>query len=326
MSFAVLLGAVAAVGCSGAGSVSAERSSLSLDRTSMPATSAEQAQLLVTVRDAEGRPVNDATVSVAMSGEDNFVSDVTKTGRDGETRVLVSSTKVGVKTLTATVVHQGATVTLAETATLTVVPAAAEGVRYVTQPSATKAGVAITPAVTLQLRDRYGNAATDDGTLQLSVRLVRSTGGTVSGGAARPADAGVFTFDALVINRPQSGYALRAELSNGGAAESALFDVTLGDLSSATSTFVAAPVNVIADGSATTTLTLTARDTGGNLLPGQAVTVAVSGTGNTLGAASGTTDTGGEFSTTLASTVAEAKTVTVTLGGVSLTTTVTFIP
>ncbi|MBI3180085.1 MAG: hypothetical protein HYZ27_10515, partial [Deltaproteobacteria bacterium] len=55
-------------------------------------------------------------------------------------------------------------------------------------------------------------------------------------------------------------------------------------------------------------------------------TLAVTGTGNTLGAASGTTDGAGIFSTTLKSSVAEAKTVTATLGAGSLTTAVTFIP
>jgi adhesin/invasin len=100
----------------------------------------------------------------------------------------------------------------------------------------------------------------------------------------------------------------------------------VGDPSPLTSTLLAMPVNVIADGTSQTTLTVTLRDLGNNPVSGQAITLSVSGTGNTLGADGGTSDATGAFSTTLSSTVPEMKTVTANAAGVSLQTQVTFIP
>ncbi len=309
------------------GGIDVSQCTLALSRASAVADGAESIEVLVTVRDGQGAPVRGAKVQVAVSGEGNAVSDASASDEVGVSKTFVQATRAGAKSVTASVEIDGVFVALPETVTATFVGGPAVAVAFVTQPSTTKAGVVMAPPVTLRLEDSNGNPATDDGTLRLSMRLVRSSGGTVAGATARAAVDGGFTFDALVINRPQVGYALRAEMSNGAAAESVLFDVTLGDLSSGTSTFLATPANsVVADGVATSTLTLTAKDTGGNVLAGQAVALTVSGSGNTLGATSGTTDSSGVFTTTLSSTVAEAKTVTATVGGASLLTSVNFIP
>lgn len=300
------------------------RCTLSAEQASAVADNTAGIKLTVTVLDVGGAPVRGARVRLAATGQGNNLPEPPTTDETGSTFTVLHSSRAEVKTVSAEVEVNGTFTALPSTVDVTFVAGPGESFEFVTQPTTTKAGVAIAPAVTLELKDRNGNRATEAGSLTVSLRLVRSSGGTVSGGAARAPVNGVFTFDALVINRPQTGYALRAESSNGSAAESQLFDVTLGDFSPATSTFVAAPVNVVADGSATTTLTFTARDTGGNALPGQAVSLSVTGTGNTLGAASGSTDATGVFSTTLASSVVEPKTVTATVGGSSLTVVVTF--
>lgn len=313
-------------GAGGGAGIDVARCALAADQATAVADNTAGVKLTVTVLDRGGAPVRGARVRLAATGQGNNLPEPPHTDDTGSTFTFLHSSRAEVKTVSAEVEVDGAFTALPSTVDVTFVAGPGEGFEFVTQPTTTKAGVAIAPAVTLELRDRHGNRATEAGGLTVSLRLVRSSGGTVSGGAARAPVGGLFTFDGLVINRPQTGYALRAEGSNGAAAESQLFDVTLGDFSPAPSTFVAAPVNVVADGSTTTTLTFTARDTGGNALPGQAVGVSVTGTGNTLGAASGTTDGAGVFSTTLASTVAEAKTVTVTVGAESLSTVVTFIP
>lgn len=310
----------------GSGAADVARCTLAAEQPTAVADNSASVKLTVTVLDGAGAPVRGARVRLSATGQGNNLPEPPNTDDAGSTFTFLHSSRAEVKTVSAEVEVNGAFVALPSTVEVTFVAGPGESFEFATQPGTTKAGVAIAPAVTLELRDRNGNRATEAGGLTVSLRLVRSSGGTVSGGAARAPVNGVFTFDALVINRPQTGYALRAEGSNGSAAESQLFDVTRGDFSAATSTFVAAPVNVIADGNATTTLTFTARDTGGNALPGQAVGLAVTGTGNTLGAASGTTDATGAFSTTLASTVPEAKTVTATVGSATMTLVVTFIP
>ncbi|KAK1548257.1 hypothetical protein Q3G72_008940 [Acer saccharum] len=100
---------------------------------------------------------------------------------------------------------------------------------------------------------------------------------------------------------------------------------------SATSQLTASPNSVVADGSAMSisTLTLAARDASSNPTPGLSVNVAVSGGNNVLGSATGTTDGNGIFTTTLASTRSESKTVSMTWFGTdsnSITTSVQFTP
>jgi hypothetical protein len=75
---------------------------------------------------------------------------------------------------------------------------------------------------------------------------------------------------------------------------------------------------VTADGVSTTTLTV--EDAQGNLVPNAAVTLSGRGTGNS----SGTTNANGVFTSTLASTAAQAETITAPEGSVHESTSVTF--
>ena len=77
---------------------------------------------------------------------------------------------------------------------------------------------------------------------------------------------------------------------------------SFGPPSSATSSIGAAPATLPADGMAMSVLTIVAKDVSGHLLPNQAVSLGVSGSGNLLVPSSGTC-LGGAFTATLASTV-----------------------
>jgi adhesin/invasin len=281
--------------------------------------------ITATVLDANGSGVRNVLVKFQVSGTGNQFNDQSMTNQDGVATTMLSSRKAEPKTVTAKVVNNGVETAFGQDTTVTFVAGPPENVAFKVQPGLTRAGLAISPAVELQMLDRNNNPTSGNEGSAL-VRLVRSSGGTVSNGGMKTAVNGVIRFDNLIINRPQTGYALRAEAMGGGAAESVLFDVVLGDLSAATSTFTPVPANVVADGTSTSVLTLTARDTGGNTLANQAVSLSVSGTGHTLGAATGLTDGAGVFSTTLSATTAGARTVTATIGAASLNTTVTFIP
>lgn len=322
---AVLIGCGGGPNEPGNQTVDGARCELTADQTSALADNTASLIVTATVRDSAGKPIQGAQVRFTATGSGNSLNTGTmSTSQDGTTTVHFSSTKAEAKTVKASVEFKGVTTELTQELALTFTAGPAEGIHFLTQPSATKAGAPIAPAVVLEVTDRNGNRST--GALAASLRLVRSSGGSVQNGASKEAVDGLITFDNLIINRPQTGYALRAETTGGAADESALFDVTLGDLLPVTSTFVAQPVNVVADDTSTTTLTLTARDRGNNALAGVTVEFTVSGTGNTLGAASVMTDSTGQATTTLKSSVAEMKTVTATIGAASLTAAVTFIP
>jgi hypothetical protein len=85
---------------------------------------------------------------------------------------------------------------------------------------------------------------------------------------------------------------------------------TPGTPSTATSTLIASPsAGTPADGVATTTVTATIKDVYGNAVPNAPVTLAATGSGNSLTPSTGTSNTSGQFVATLATTVAENKTI-----------------
>lgn len=193
------------------------KSTVTLTKSTVAAD--ESVSVKVSLVSASGEPLRQ-TVTLEASGTGNTVSGPDQTGKDGLAEMNFRSTVAEKKTLT---VSSGG-VSLAPVE-LTVVPGPLQVIRFTTQPTTTRVGQVIRPAVAIGATDSLGNVViTSD--LMVSVRLVRSTGGVVSNGAAKAfADGGV-VFDTLTIDRAQTGYALRAEGNNGAAVESALFDVT----------------------------------------------------------------------------------------------------
>ncbi|MGE5144961.1 MAG: Ig-like domain-containing protein [Acidobacteriota bacterium] len=95
-----------------------------------------------------------------------------------------------------------------------------------------------------------------------------------------------------------------------------------GGVSASLSTLTALPASVTA-GSATSTITVTAKDANGQPVSGATVLLSATGTGNTLTQPSGPTGANGVATGTLASTVAEAKTISVKINGTAITQTAT---
>jgi adhesin/invasin len=316
----------------GPGAADPHKSTVVVDpATPVIANNGSNATVITTVKSADGTPLSGLQVDIALSRPDGGqeVSTV-MTQSDGTASRMFGRGTVEVDTVTATV--QGTPpVELADHPTITFIAGPAYGVHLLNQPPATvKAGENITPGLQVMTVDENGNPSSSP-SLMVSVRLVHnSSNGVLTGGDPVATVDGGVSFDMLQIDKPQSGYSLRAEVNSGpgaGAAdETQLFDVVVGDPSQLTSTLIANPVNVIADGVAQTTLTVTLRDLGNNPIPAQAIALSVSGTGNTLGVDGGVSDTSGVFTTTLSSTVPEMKTVTANAAGVAIQTQVTFIP
>ena len=100
------------------------------------------------------------------------------------------------------------------------------------------------------------------------------------------------------------------------------FTVGTADPTNGNTTLVAAPTSVVADGSTTSSVTVTLADASGNLLTASGGTVALSSTGSaTIGAV---TDNGdGTYTATVTNTVAESVTISGTLDGAAITDTAT---
>ena len=181
---------------------------------------------------------------------------------------------------------------------------------FIVQPSTSTGGASIAPAVQVAVEDAFGNVIMT-GTDSITLAIGNFGGpGTLFGTLTQPAVGGVATFADLVIDKVGMGYTLAATATGYAGATSTPFDITVGLPSGSISTIVAMPLSVTADGRTATSLTVTAMDIEGNVVPMQSVALTVSGTGWTLGSPTGVTSTGGVFVTTLTSTVAEQKTVT----------------
>src|SRR2546422_969232 len=99
---------------------------------------------------------------------------------------------------------------------------------FTLQPTATVAGLPITPAVQVTARDARGNpAAGFTGTVTVALGT-NPAGGTLSGSTTVAAVAGIATFPALSVDKSGSGYALTATASGLSGATSATFVITPG--------------------------------------------------------------------------------------------------
>src|SRR5438876_923744 len=69
------------------------------------------------------------------------------------------------------------------------------------QPRTSVAGVAISPAVTVQVFDRFGNFASNDNSGQVTLSVASGPGGFAAGSTTTASvSAGVATFSNLILN------------------------------------------------------------------------------------------------------------------------------
>ena len=187
-------------------------------------------------------------------------------------------------------------------------------------PSVVTAGVPLSPPLRVTALDSRGAIATSFSG-GVSIVLAANPGGaTLSGTTTVNAAAGVATFSNLVLNRSGSGYLLAATAAGLTGATSNALTVTPGPASAVQSTVSAAPGSITASsGASVSTVTVTARDTFGNPVPGVTVALAASGAGNALTQPAGPTDAAGVASGSLSSTEAASKTVSATVNGAAVT-------
>ena len=185
----------------------------------------------VTVRDARGNLVDtsEAVITVALTAGSGTAG--------AHLRGLTSSAAVGgvavFPNLSIDSAGTGFTLEVtasglraATSAAFTVSPGPAATLRFGVQPTATRATVAINPAVTVVMLDSLGNnAASAANMVTLSISTNPAGSGVLSGTASKQAAAGVATFTDLSIDKPGYGYVLRASSQGLVSAQSVAFAV-----------------------------------------------------------------------------------------------------
>jgi hypothetical protein len=112
-------------------------------------------------------------------------------------------------------------------ASVNVVPATASALAFVQQPTGTTAGSVITPAVTVDVVDAYGNLETADNTDSVTVAFGANPGNATLGGTTTvTVSGGVATFNNLTVSAAGNGYTLQATSGSLTTATSASFNIS----------------------------------------------------------------------------------------------------
>jgi Big-like domain-containing protein/invasin-like protein/calcineurin-like phosphoesterase family protein len=284
--------------------------------TIISSTGSSAATITATLRDAFGNPVPGVAVTLSATGAgNNLIQPAGPTDAAGVAQGSLSSTISEPKIVSAKV----GSLSLAETDTITVNPATGGALFFTGQPTTTMAGVVINPVV-VTAKDPFGNVSIGfTGMVTLAI-ADNPAGGTLGGTVAKAATAGIATFSDLQIDKAGSGYTLGAQATGMTAGKSAAFNISTGPISASQTTLAVTPGTIAAsNGTSAATVTVTVHDALGNAIPGVTVALAASGGGNTLTQPTGPSNSAGVATGTLSSTVAGAKIITATAGGVPLT-------
>jgi hypothetical protein len=242
----------------------------------------------VTVRvvDAAGNTVSTATPSITVALGNNPGTSVlngTRTVSAVNGVAIFSSlslTRTGAGyTLTASA--SGLTTGVSDPFTVT--PGAASSLAFFTNPpSQVSAGLAITPAVRVGVRDAFGNTVTGS-TASITLSLSANPGSSTLGGTlTASAVDGVATFQDLTLNRVASNYRLAAASPGLTGTTSSLFNVVAGP--AARLAFTTQPSNVAAGSVITPSVAVTVQDGLGNTVLTSGVSVGLALDSNPGGA------------------------------------------
>jgi hypothetical protein len=157
----------------------------------------------------------------------------------------------------------------AASGSFTVSPAAASKLVFLGQPSNSTAGATISPAVSVAVKDAFGNTITGDAS---AVTLTLSHGAFANGTTSVTASAvnGVATFSSLVINAAGS-YTLTASDRNLTAAVSSTFTINPG--AAVKLAFLQQPTNTVAGTAISPAVSVAVEDIFGNTVSTDASTV-----------------------------------------------------
>jgi invasin-like protein/Big-like domain-containing protein/calcineurin-like phosphoesterase family protein len=294
----------------GAPTVSATNSTVAA--TSPITAGGAASTVTITAKDGSGNPISGATVVLAASGTGNTLTQPSgTTASDGTITGALSSTKAENKVVSATI--NG--VAINQQPTVTVAPAAASVLAFTGQPTNAQANAPITPAVTVETRDAFGNHV--NAAVSVAMAIGTNPGsGTLAGTTPQTTVNGVATFADLAINNTGNGYTLSATATALTNATSNTFNITPPAPSATLSTVVAGTPSFTAGGSSS--ITVTVKDGLGNALSGVTVTLSSSVGGDGITQPSSTTDGSGVASGSVSATSAGPRTITAVAGGITL--------
>jgi hypothetical protein len=276
-----------------------------------PSRTGDLVTVSFTVTSANGTP--SGSVQIADGG-----NTCTGTLSGGQGSCAIGLTTTGSRTLTATYAGGNGFGASSDTESHMVEAPPPPVLSLATQPaSQATAGVALDPQPVVQLKTGDGaNLATAGVAVSVAVQGGGSLGGTtpvVTDGQGRATFTDLVIADPAITGDPGTRTLLFTATDFTSVTSSSI-TVEPAPPSAAQSSIVASPSTVMA-GSAST-ITVTIRDAGGNLLAGRTVTPQASGSGNTITPASAVTGADGTAAFSFSSTTPEVKTISASADGV----------
>ncbi|HUI10520.1 MAG TPA: invasin domain 3-containing protein [Bacteroidota bacterium] len=213
------------------------------------------------------------------------------------------------------------TLTSAVSSGFTINPAAAVKVKFISEPTPTAAGAVITPAVTVQLLDTFGNNAT--GGSQVTLAILTGTGTLAGTTSQTPNGTGLATFADLRISA-SGNKTLRATYLALTPDTSVLFAITA--LAPKQLAFLTPPSAVISGAVITPAVQVQVEDSLGNALTtdGVSVGIALNGTGVLGGTLTELSSSGVATFANLSVNLAGSKTLTASSGSLTSVTSGSF--
>ncbi|PVZ87889.1 invasin [Serratia sp. S1B] len=295
--------------------LSTSKSALAVSGDSIVANGTQTSTLTLTLNDTNGNGVSGQTVAFVSDLANSKVGTVTDNGNGTYTATL-SGITAGTAHITVTVggnsfAVNAASVTLtADSSNLST----SKSVLAVSDVSIVANGTQ-TSTLTLTLNDANGNGVSGQ-TVAFAADLANSKVGTVT-------DNGNGTYTATLSGITAGTAAITVTVGSAAFAvnsASVMLTADSSKLDSTKSTLTANPVSIVANGTATSVVTLTLKDVNDNVVSGQTVTFATSS--GAVGIASETVAGSGIYTATLtAGTLAGTANITVEVNGNSLSNT-----
>jgi len=295
------------------GAASTNTSTITAVPSAVTADGVSTSTVTVQLKDAQGNNVTNSAGTVMLATTRGVLGAVTDLS-NGTYRAALTSTTSGVATVSGTL--NGAT--LVHTASVTFYAGAAAHLVIVTPPVGGGSGGLLNTQPVLAFQDAYGNLV--DTNIEVTV-VVTGAGGVLGGTTNITAVGGVVAY----TNRTLAGTTgmLYTLTFTGGGLSTNSVGVTVqpGAASTNTTTLVAFPTSITADGVSTSTVTVQLKDANNNNLTNSTGTVILS---TTIGIVSGVIDgLNGTYTATLTATTTGVATISGTLNSAALVHTAT---
>lgn len=262
-------------------------------------------------------------LSSSRSSQDS-ISSLVPTDSAGVANFTVTSLVAGSATLSAYDITDSMAVTQTAVVSFTPgVPTAADSTLAVNDSTLTADGLD-TASITVILKDAYGNIVPNKSIKIVSTRVASDSFSTNTIISDTDGKA-VFALNSLVAGSSTISAEVAAHSMT--VAQTAAMTFEAGAPTATDSTVVESVATVVADGSSTSTITVTLKDAYLNLVSGKTVTLS-SNRGDNISPSSATTDASGVATFAVSATLAGSSTYTATVGAVTVTDTpsVSFVP